>query len=214
MTASTERASPLDAWAVPLAKASASPAHFSVRELPFTSQLNLRGDPAAGAFSAAVRGVLGFELPATANTFAGSAERGAIWLGPDEWLLTAPDGANAALEAALRAALAGIHHSVADLSANRTVLLVSGSDARPVLAKGCSLDLHASAFAPPQTAQTLLAKSQVLLQCVDANSASGAFRLYVRNSFAQYVAQWLVDAAAESAASRSLDADRIAARLG
>ena len=82
--------------------------------------------------------------------------------------------------------------------------------ARVVLAKGCPLDLHGSAFKPPQSAQTLLAKSQVILQCVDARPV---FRLFVRLSFANYIAEWLLDAAAELAASRTIDTQRISNRL-
>jgi len=70
--------------------------------------------------------------------------------------------------------------------------------------------LHAAAFNPPQTAQTVLAKAQVLLQCVDERPT---FRVFTRLSFAPYVAEWLIDAAAELAASRGVDAERIAARL-
>lgn len=210
MTASTERASPLADWSARFAAASASAAHFSIRELACGTQINLRGNAGDPGFAAAVRGALGFDLPATANTWCGSLERAALWLGPDEWLLTAPPGENTALEGALRAALRGMHHSVVDLSANRTVIEIAGSDTRPVLAKGCSLDLHAAAFAAPQSAQTLLAKVQLILQCADAKDA---FRLYVRNSFAHYVAEWLTDAAAESAAARTLDSERIASRL-
>lgn len=210
MTASTERASPLADWSARFATASASAAHFSIGELAGVTQINLRGDAGDAGFAAAVRGALGFDLPATANTWSGSLGRAAIWLGPDEWLLTAPPGENTTFEGTLRSALRGMHHSVVDLSANRTVIAISGSDARPVLAKGCSLDLHAAAFAAPQSAQTLLAKVQLILQCADAKDA---FRLYVRNSFAHYVAEWLTDAAAESAASRALDSERIAARL-
>lgn len=210
MTASTERRSPLSAYAPLLATASADPSRFAMRELAFVTQLNLRGDPADAAFMAAVRGALDTDLPVTANTWAGAPGKGALWLGPDEWLVVAPDAERSMLEAALRAALAGRHHSVVDVSANRTVIELSGADARAVLAKGCPLPLHAAAFAPPQCAQSVLAKSQVLLQACETTPV---FRLYVRNSFAHYLAQWLADAAAESAASRGLDSDRIAARL-
>ena len=79
-----------------------------------------------------------------------------------------------------------------------------------MLAKGCPLDLHGSAFAPPQCAQTLLAKAQIILQCADARPT---FRLFVRISFAPYVAEWLLDAAAELAASRELDTRRNAKRV-
>lgn len=217
MTASTERTSTavervsaLGAHAALLAQASGDPARFAMRELAFVTQLNLRGNAADGAFSTAVRGALGNDLPVAPNTWSGTPERGAIWLGPDEWLVVAPEAERIARLAALGAALAGQHHSLVDVSANRTVLELSGSDARVVLAKGCPLPLHAGAFAPPQSAQSVLAKSQVLLQCCETTPV---FRLYVRNSFAHYLAQWLADAAAESAASRGLDSDRIAARL-
>jgi sarcosine oxidase, subunit gamma len=210
VTASTERVSPLAEWSARFAAASTSLEHFRIGELACTSQINLRGNASDAAFAAAVRDQLGFELPATANTWSGSIERAAIWLGPDEWLLTAPEGEHAMLESTLRTALRGIHHSVVDVSAHRTVIAISGSDARPVLAKGCSLDLHAAAFAAPQSAQTLLAKAQVILQCADAKDA---FRLHVRASFAHYLAAWLTDAAAESAAAREFDSQRIAALM-
>ncbi|HMN79538.1 MAG TPA: sarcosine oxidase subunit gamma family protein [Burkholderiaceae bacterium] len=211
MTASTERASPLGAEAGWLTAASASPAHFALRELPFVAQINLRGEP-DDAFKAAVRDATGLTLPEQAGAWSGDAARCAIWLGPDEWLITGGDGEHAPIESALRTALRGRHHSVVDVSASRTVLALSGRDARPVLARGCTLDVSTRAFSPPATAQTLLAKSQVILQCI-ATERESAFRLYVRNSFAEYLARWLVDAAGEAAASRALDGERLADRF-
>ena len=218
MTVSTEmadhidrRCSPLSGWTERFAAASATPAQFAIRELPYLTQVNLRGDVADSAFAGAVRGVLGCDLPATANTWAGVSDCQAIWLGPDEWLLVAAQGRNESLVPALRAALDGVHHAVTDVSANRTTLEITGPDARLVLSKGCTLDLHAQSFGPRKAAQTLLAKSQVILQSLGAASA---FRLYVRNSFAHYLATWLTGAAAEGAASRKLDADRLGSRLG
>jgi len=210
VTEQTElRASPLSHWGARLAASSDAVGHFTIRELAFTTQVNLRGDPGEGAFVEAVAGATGLALPLEPNTWAGSELRAAIWLGPDEWLITAPEGEHQSLPATLREALHGLHHSVVDQSANRTLIEIAGSEARLVLAKGCTLDLHASVFAAPRCAQTLLAKSQVVLQCAAAN----VFRLYVRNSFADYLAEWLVDAAAECAAARGLDTDRVAARL-
>ena len=187
MTASIERAAPLAAWGQRLAAASATAAAFSIREVAFTSQLNIRGNAADPAFAGAVRGVLGCDLPVAANTWASGNDCTALWLGPDEWLVVAPDGRNAALEASLHSALKGIHHSVTDLSANRTILEVSGEYARLVLAK-----------------------AQMILQCLDSRPT---FRIFVRISFAPYVAEWLTDAAAELAASRNIDTGRIATRL-
>src|SRR6185312_4761521 len=106
--------------------------------------------------------------------------------------------------------LGGLHYSITDVSASRVILEISGKNARTVLAKGCSLDLHAQSFTPLKCAQTLLAKAQIILQCMDDRPT---FRLYVRNSFAHYVVEWLLDAAAEVSASEELDSDRIATRL-
>ncbi|MGE0873818.1 MAG: sarcosine oxidase subunit gamma [Burkholderiales bacterium] len=211
MTASTDsRASPLAGWADRFAAASAEPARFAIREIAFSTQFNLRGNAADPAFADAASGALGFALPVAANTVSGTAERRALWLGPDEWLLTAPAGEAAAIEAALAAALRGVHHALVEVSASRTLIAISGSDARAVLAKGCALDLHAGAFGQATCAQTLLTKAQVILHCAGPGSS---FHLYVRNSFADYLARWLTDAAAESSASQALDAARLAARL-
>lgn len=208
MTALTDRVSPLAGWSSRFASASAAPGQFTIREVPFATQLNVRVD--ADAHSAKVNSVLDCELPLVANTWSACNDHSALWLGPDEWLVVAPDGHNEALSADLRIALGGVHHSVTDISANRTIIEIAGTDARLVLAKGCPLDLHGNAFKPPQCAQTLLAKSQMLLQCADARPV---FRIFVRVSFAPYLAEWLLDAAAELAASRNLDTQRIATRL-
>ena len=210
MTVSTERASPLSDYSARVSAASAASSMFSIREVPFTAQINIRGNAADAAFTGKARSVLECDLPSAANTWSGGPECAALWLGPDEWLVVAPDGSNETLCSTLRNGLAGAHHAVTDVSASRTIIEIAGKDARAVLAKGCPLDLHASSFRPPQTAQTLLAKSQVVLQCVDAQPT---FRLFVRISFAHYIADWLIDAATELGASRNIDSDRIASRL-
>jgi sarcosine oxidase subunit gamma len=210
VTASTDRASPLASWSAAFAKAGATPAAFAIRELPFTTQVNLRGNASDAAFAAAVRGAIGCELPREANTHAVGPDIAAIWLGPDEWLVVAQAGRADAISASLRQALAGKRHSVSDVSASRTVIEISGSDARLVLAKGCPLDMHSSSFAPPRTAQTLLAKANVIIQCMDA---APRYRLFVRSSFASYVAEWLTDAARECAAARVAGFADLAARL-
>lgn len=210
MTASTERLSPLAAWGERFARASAAPQHFAIRERSFTTQVNLRGDARNPAFLAAVRSMVGCEPPAAPNTFNTGAQIAVIWLGPDEWLVVDRPDHGEGIAGNLSMALAGMPHSVTDVSAARTVIEIAGTDARLVLAKGCPLDVHASAFSPPRTSQTLLAKARVLIQCVDA---APVFRLFVLDSFANYLAEWLTDAAAECAASRGLDIDRIATRL-
>ena len=152
----------------------------------------------------AAEAALGFPLPAEPNTVAGAGGTDVLWLGPDEWLVVAAPGAEAALEAELAEALAGLG-SVVDLSANRTAVQVVGPRARDVLAKGCALDLHPRAFGMGRCAQTLLGRAQVVLeQLADEPLTYG---LLVRSSFAAYVATWLLAAAEEFSSARA-SADR------
>jgi sarcosine oxidase subunit gamma len=171
----------------------ASGANVTLRPLPFQSLVNLRGDP-GGAFSDAVRAVTGIDVPLTPNTWTGARDRALIWLGPDEWLLVAPDGEAADIEARLRGRLSGhAWLSIVDVSSNYAGFALAGTCARDVLAKGCSLDLDARAFAPGSAAQTTLAQASVLLTGV----GDDIIEIRVRNSFARYLLSWLDDAMAE-----------------
>jgi sarcosine oxidase subunit gamma len=179
-----ERAEPLAALADRLAAAAYPGA--SVRAVPFLAQVGLRVDP-DGPARARVEAALGAELPGP-NRVAASGGRRILWLGPDEWLVTAADGEERALVAILDDALAGDGAAV-DLSANRTGLEVAGPDAREALATCCSLDLHPRVFGPGHCAQTLVQKAQVLIDC----PADDVLLLLVRPSFAGYVAEWVLD---------------------
>ncbi|TDD17483.1 2Fe-2S iron-sulfur cluster-binding protein [Nonomuraea diastatica] len=75
-----------------------------------------------------------------------------------------------------------------DVSGQRTVLELAGPAAHDVLITGCPIDLDPSVF--PGHAQTLLAKTSVILE----RRSSKTYRIYVRSSFAKYLAEWLIDA--------------------
>jgi sarcosine oxidase subunit gamma len=188
-----DRMSPLEPLRVTLAAAS-DPLQVVIREQLFLVQIALRGNSGNAAFLAAVRTALGLDLPVTAGAVAEAGPLRALWLGPDEWLLVAPDGSAAALMVALEKALDGVHAQVVDVSANRTVLAVEGPRAADLLAKGLTLDLHPRAFGPGRVTQTILARAAVILE---QRGEAPAYRLYVRNSFAAYLASWLLDAASE-----------------
>ncbi|HEX2132420.1 MAG TPA: sarcosine oxidase subunit gamma family protein [Actinophytocola sp.] len=152
-----------------------------VRELPFLAMVDLRA--------------ASFPHPLPGPNRVGSVEgRDVLWLGPDEWLVVGPPGDAPAIETLLRQGIGDGHGSVVDVSANRTTLSVAGPHARDVLAKGCSIDLHPSVFAPGHCAQTLLARAQVILRQVDAEPT---YHVLVRGSFAPYLAEWLADATRE-----------------
>jgi sarcosine oxidase subunit gamma len=167
-----DRRSPLAGW-----PGIAAP-RLRVAELPFRTQTNVRAADPAGVD-------LGVPLPVVPGTSNRSGDTLVLWLGPDEWLVTdAPDAKQ--LSTVDGAALV-------DVSAQRTTVLIEGECARDVLAHGCPLDLHPTAFPVGACAQSLLAHVPVVLVRV----AEDAYWVLVRASFARHVADWIDDASIE-----------------
>jgi len=187
----TLRRSPLAHLSDRLAETSAAGGQVTLVETAYTGMVSLRVDPASPA-AARVATVLGVGLPAACGEVTGSGSRDALWLGPDEWLVVTPTDA-VALADQLAAAVGEDPGLALDVSANRTVLELSGPQARAVLEKGCPVDLHPRAFGPGTAVSTTLARVPVLLW----QTGETSYRLLPRSSFADYVARWLLDAMVE-----------------
>ena len=162
-----------------------------VREIPFLAQVTLRANPSDVELMTRLASSVGFELPTTANTVSGDLERHALWLGPDEWLVVGPPGSENSIESGCRDALGPATGAVVDVSANRTVVELRGQGARKILEGGCTIDLHPRAFHASCCAQTLVARTGVIIHQV---TDEPVYRLFVRPSFATYLATWLLDA--------------------
>lgn len=174
-------------------------------ERPFLGHLNLQGDPDDAAFLEAVGEVVGTSLPVEPNTVAESDHVTALWLGPNEWLLLTASDEQAGVEEALRAALGDRLYAITDLSGGQTVINLRGRNAREVLAKGCTLDLHPRVFGPGQCAQSNVAKTIAVIRPLAGEEDSPSFDLIVRRSFADYLARWLEDASREYGLSIVMD---------
>lgn len=170
------------------------PGRVEITEVPFTAAVNVRVDPKNPA-AERIGTALGTTLPNQPNEVVRAGELATVWLGPDEWLVLGPEGTAGRIEDTVHTAAEGEPVSVVDVSANRTTLSVSGSAARELLNKGCALDLHPNVFESNRCAQTMLGRTGVVLVCWDATLPK--FWVLVRSSYARYLADWLVDAAAE-----------------
>ena len=159
-------------------------------ERRFPGIVDLRGQHKA--LSAAFELAHGFALPAEPNTTASKRDLTAFWLGPDEWWVLGPDGAQLARD--LRETLAGECAAVTEVGESRTCIRVTGPNARDLIAKGCPLDLHPRVFGPGACAQGQLAKAGVLIHQIDEEPT---YDIYVLRSFAEYLWLWLEDAAKE-----------------
>jgi sarcosine oxidase, subunit gamma len=195
------RTAPLAAWGDALG---ALPDGVQITPRPFVAMTNLRVDPTRPTAAAAVAEYLGVALPTTPSTYAESETATAIWLGPDEWLITSPVRTPEELETGLRSAIslqdtvgggAEFTGSVVDVSAQRTTLRLRGEHARDLLAGGCSLDLHPRMFGRGAAAQTLLGQAGIVLMALDDTGTH--YQIVVRSSFAGYLTSWLLDAATE-----------------
>jgi sarcosine oxidase, subunit gamma len=184
------RTAPLAAWGDALG---ALPDGVQITPRPFVAMADLRVDP-AGSAAVAVGEYLGVALPTAPSTYAESETATAIWLGPDEWLITSPFRTPEELETGLREAVSG-EGSVVDVSAQRTTLRLRGEHVRDLLSGGCAIDLHPRVFLRGAAAQTLLGQAGVVLMALDDTGTH--YQIVVRSSFAGYVTSWLLDAATE-----------------
>lgn len=172
-------------------KSITGPRNVRASESRFTTMIGVRADPDSDV-AAALGEVLGTPLPARCGEVAGHGPHSVLWLGPDEWLVVSEMDADLLLPALLAASAAG-PAAIVDVSANRTVVELSGAAARAVLEKGCPTDLHPRAFGPGRAITTTLARIPLLLWQVGPQT----YRLLPRSSFAEYVAAWLLDAMQE-----------------
>ena len=134
---------------------------------------------AAAADTAALGAAMGIVLGTTFCSATVSADRVALRLGPDEWLLLAPDGA----APALIAAAAGHPASVVDVSHQSTAIAIAGRFATHTLNAFCALDLAEAAFPVGMCTRTLLGKAEIMLW----RTAPDGFHIEVGRSFAPYV---------------------------
>jgi sarcosine oxidase subunit gamma len=135
---------------------------------------------------AEVQRVEGFGVDLPINRASRIRERLCARLGPDEWLLCAPEGTTPTFDA-----LAGRHHSLVDVSHRFAGFAIEGDAAHWVLAAGCPLDLDSTIFTAGSATRTLLGKAEIVLWRLDA---APAFRVECARSFAPYVQAFLQEA--------------------
>ena len=141
---------------------------------------------------AAVKASYGVDLP-DASAIAHGPNVSFVGYGPGQWLAVSETLANEALARDLAQRLKGLA-SISDQSGGRTVLRLSSSRSRDVLAKGLPIDLHPRSFAPGSAATSTISLMGVQLwQMDDAPTYDIALFRSVSASFWR----WLTASAAE-----------------
>jgi sarcosine oxidase subunit gamma len=149
-----------------------------------------RGNVAARAAAGRAFGVEFSEIACRAST---DGTRAALWLGPDEQLLLAPDGSVETIAAELAQALTEHAYSLVDVSHRQVAFDVRGPYAQWLLESQCPLPLNLRDFPVGMCTRTLFGKAEIVLW----RPAEQVFRVEVWRSFSLYVVQMLHEVAHE-----------------
>jgi sarcosine oxidase subunit gamma len=163
------------------------PEAVDIRVLPAAARFILQGGHEARAAAGAAFCV---PLPEEACRAGTGRGRAALWLGPDEHLLLAPAEEARAVEAALAAALAGIAHSLVEVSDRQVAIAIVGPGGSELLSSGCPLDLDLSEFPAGMCTRTVLGKADVVLW----RRGDREYHLETGRSYSGYVLEWLREA--------------------
>jgi len=173
--------SPLDEMAAP------DSAGLTVESSAPVLRFIFRGDDSARS---ACSDAFGVTLPPTLGLVGEKDERVALWLGPDEWLLTSGDGDPDLFPQTIASRLAAIPYSLVDVTHRQVGLTIRGERSSRVLSAGCPMDLRLRAFPVGFATRTIFDKAEVVLW----RQGPDKFHVEVWRSFAPYVVSALLEA--------------------
>ncbi len=161
----------------------------TITALAPTTRIALRtANPAAAGNS------LGVALPPRIGDRSAHAARTALCLGPDEWLIEAPETEGAALATSLADLATRMPLSAVEVSDREITLALEGPAVLDLLSTGCPLDL--ARLPVGNGTRTIFDSVQVIL----TRAAEDRFHLTVWRSFGPHVRSLLEIAARELAA--------------
>ncbi|GAA0781825.1 sarcosine oxidase subunit gamma [Roseibium denhamense] len=135
----------------------------------------------------------GAALPVTPLGSSVSDKRAALWMGPDEWTLLAPEEELSAVFDAIEAKLSGQPHSLVDVSDRSEAIIVSGEKAEWLLRTGIFIDFSLDAFPVGTVTRTIFHKAPVLVW----RTGDDTFVIEAWVSFMDYVSGLLMQSAQE-----------------
>ena len=165
--------------------------HFGVdiQELPFINKINVRIDINDNQNIIKCGKLINAILPIQPNTYVKNDNVKAIWLGPNEWLITN----NQNLYNNLKSEIGDMQASVTDVSENRTVIRISGEQIFKLLSKFLVLDLEKNLPDESSCAQTLFVKVPVLLVRNNNEKQIPEIDIFTNRSHAKYIYNLIVD---------------------
>ena len=136
-------------------------------------------------FRAALRSVLGADLPETIGQVIRANGRMLLKTGAEQYWIISPEADD------FVPAIPPQMGAITSLSHSRTCMYIEGAQAAAVLAKGVPLDFHPDVFRVDQFALTGIHHTPVLIH----RSAQDRYEIYALRTYALTVWEWLTDAA-------------------
>jgi len=176
-------------------------------ELPLLSQADVSILAAAPVTRLSYRGrvasmtdagtAFGAALPLKPLGSETAPKRAALWMGPDEWMLLAPEEELTAVFEAIETRLGDTPHALVDVSHRSQAIIVSGDKAAWLLNTGIFIDLSLEAFPVGTVTRTIFHKAPVMVW----RTGPDTFVVEAWVSFMDYVAGLLVQSGQELAAA-------------
>lgn len=134
----------------------------------------------------------GLEIPSKIGEMNSKEQTLALCVGPDEWILMAPESVQQTLQAGFAKIDKAIIYSLVDVGHRTVGIDITGTAATQILNSGCPLDFDKMPVG--SCTRSVLEKAQILIIKYDKNS----YRLEIVRSFSEYVWNYLCTAAGQS----------------
>lgn len=170
---------------------------IGLKEITDRGMIDLRGLASDKKFMAAAKDVLGVALPTAPRSTASAGNITVWWLSIDQWLVFAPRGETAELQAKLVKALDGIHSLAVDVSDMRAIFRLEGDNARVVLNKGTSVDFTDGSLKAGNVRRLRYAEIAAAAHIV--SDAPCVIDMVMFRSYAEYAWSYLTKTAAKPA---------------
>tara|TARA_B100000989_G_C19494274_1_gene451251 strand:- start:597 stop:1232 length:636 start_codon:yes stop_codon:yes gene_type:complete len=165
-------------------------ADITVQDAGLINIFNLRGSQRSSIFRQVIQSSLDIQIPNKTGTFTTNDKKFILQTSPDEWVILSETKDINIKSVELEKKLTKVNYALTNLTDQYQVVYIFGEKSRWVLSKGISIDLDSSSFGPKQCAQTTLALTDISIFCTAKNS----FTVFCRNSFANYLIDWIEDA--------------------
>ena len=183
-----------------LAQATAIESSITITAIDDRGMIDLRGDIGDRKFVVATKKVLGFDLPTNPRHSTSKTKITALWLSPDQWLITCPRDQTAKIADKLKTNLADLHSLALDVSDARSIIRLEGEGARVVLMKGAPVDLTLPEITDGFVRRIRFAELAALVHVVSIKPE--LIDVYVFRSYAPYAWDWLCATSGEQSKLR------------